>query len=289
MLRCVPRAAALIVVLFGASCFLLPPLEAQAQDQPYSAPIVLQLTIPGAAEPITVTAQIAVALPTGAGSSQPSMLPVTITQAAASQGSVKVISAAPAQPAARPPAAALTAEAEPTAGMLPTPTPQTAAAAPTPTPQPLAGAVNNSANLRTGPGTSYAVAGKAQAGDAASVVGRSADGEWYKLAGGEWIAAFLVDIEDANGLPLADAPSAADSWPRYEMISGAFSFAHPPELETYDESADTVFLSQGDVYGVTLGVSHLAAAADFNLLDSEAAVRAYKLFLTSNADLSFRF
>lgn len=65
---------------------------------------------------------------------------------------------------------------------------------------------NRNANLRAGPGTDYAVVGSTQPGNALEIVARNADGSWLQLAGGQWIAAFLVD----NGPSAADLPLAAD-------------------------------------------------------------------------------
>lgn len=55
------------------------------------------------------------------------------------------------------------------------------------------GTVNKSANLRAGPGTSYAVAGGAKAGDKVKIIGKNADGSWLQLDNKVWIAAFLVN------------------------------------------------------------------------------------------------
>lgn len=55
------------------------------------------------------------------------------------------------------------------------------------------------ANLRSGPGTTYSVVGSVRAGQALAIVARNAQGDWYQLASGAWIAAFLV----------SNAPSAA--------------------------------------------------------------------------------
>lgn len=52
---------------------------------------------------------------------------------------------------------------------------------------------NRNANVRTGPGTGYAVAGSVAAGDELVVVGSNEDGSWLALVNGTWIAAFLVD------------------------------------------------------------------------------------------------
>jgi hypothetical protein len=72
---------------------------------------------------------------------------------------------------------------------------------------PGAASANSNANLRGGPGTGYAVVGSTQAGDALDVTARNAGGDWLQLAGGEWIAAFLVD----NAPEAADLPVAAEA------------------------------------------------------------------------------
>lgn len=63
---------------------------------------------------------------------------------------------------------------------------------PTSTPTPDLPVVASEANLRSGPGTDYDVVGQAAAGQALDLVGRNAAGDWYQLANGAWIAAFLV-------------------------------------------------------------------------------------------------
>lgn len=71
-------------------------------------------------------------------------------------------------------------------------------AAPLPQPAfPLSGTVNRAANLRSGPGTSNPIAGSATAGAEVQVVDCNTACDWYELATGEWIAAFLVDLEEA--------------------------------------------------------------------------------------------
>lgn len=78
--------------------------------------------------------------------------------------------------------------------------PETSSAA---TSNPKASAAGT-ANLRTGPGTSYARAGGVSEGQALDITGRNEAGDWYQLADGTWIAAFLVN--DAPGsLPVAAA------------------------------------------------------------------------------------
>jgi len=60
------------------------------------------------------------------------------------------------------------------------------------------GMVNTNANLRAGPGTSYATTGRATQGQLVAIVGKDKAGDWYQLSGGPWIAAFLVDVEPST-------------------------------------------------------------------------------------------
>lgn len=294
MLHQAPRAITLALFLFCLSCYFLP-VTVHAQDRPYSAPVVLQVTAPGSTEPITVTVQIAVILPVGNGTAGPATLPLTITQAAVSSGAVKVVSVRPAQPIESGRAVALTPGTSPLTGLVATPTPQlpvasTAVANAEQTPEPVQGVVNDVANLRMGPGTSYAVAGKAQVGDAKQVVGKSADGEWYKLAGGEWIAAFLVDVEGVVTLPVVDAPSEVELWPRYKMISGAFSFAYPPQFTVSNEEEDSVTLTSGATgFAPTLQIGYISDNSQPDLSDYDAAIRILKTAITQLSDFDHRF
>ncbi|MCB0186373.1 MAG: lamin tail domain-containing protein [Caldilineaceae bacterium] len=84
----------------------------------------------------------------------------------------------------------------------------TQAARPTATPVPAGPTANRSANLRRGPGTTYAVAGSTQSGQALYIIGRNPAGDWYQLDSGAWIAAFLVD-----GAPVAVAVVEAPALP----------------------------------------------------------------------------
>lgn len=85
-----------------------------------------------------------------------------------------------------PPPATPVPAAQSLALLLPTPTPTQALTS-------IEVIVNDAANLREGPGTDFAIVGKAIAGDAVQVTGQNETGEWYKLADGVWIAAFLVE------------------------------------------------------------------------------------------------
>ncbi|MCB9160149.1 MAG: thermonuclease family protein [Caldilineaceae bacterium] len=60
---------------------------------------------------------------------------------------------------------------------------------------PLSGIVNSNANLRAGPGTSFAVVGGARAGETVDVIGCNTACDWYELPADRWVAAFLVDLQ----------------------------------------------------------------------------------------------
>lgn len=63
----------------------------------------------------------------------------------------------------------------------------------------ITGTVAITANLRLGPDTTFDVAGTINAGQTATVVARNADGTWYLLNNGLWLAALLV--ENVPGQP----------------------------------------------------------------------------------------
>lgn len=65
---------------------------------------------------------------------------------------------------------------------------------------------NQSANLRNGPGTSYAIVGHVQAGQRLQIVGQDQTGNWFKLSDEAWIAAFLVNRVEV-GLPIVEVPT----------------------------------------------------------------------------------
>lgn len=63
-----------------------------------------------------------------------------------------------------------------------------------------------SANLRNGPGTSYAIVGHVQAGQRLQIVGQDQTGNWFKLSDEVWIATFLVNRVEV-GLPISKVPA----------------------------------------------------------------------------------
>lgn len=81
------------------------------------------------------------------------------------------------------------------------------------------GIVNRNANLRAGPGTTYAVVGRVTQGQTVTIVSTNTAGDWYQIAEEQWIAAFLVDISNTTLVPTAISsaatgqPAAATSAP----------------------------------------------------------------------------
>ena len=80
--------------------------------------------------------------------------------------------------------------------------------APAAAPAPATGATAaKGANLRAGPATTFAVVGGVKAGDPLAIVGQNKAGDWYQLAGGQWIAGFLVANPPA--VPVVAEPAAS--------------------------------------------------------------------------------
>lgn len=123
-------------------------------------------------------------------------------------GRVDTIAALPVPTATPMPAPTDTPAAAPTPAPTSVPKATSTPEASSPTPQkPAAGPVaNKAANLRAGPGTNYGQVGNVRAGQALDLVAVNQAGDWYKLATGDWIAAFLVD-NAPDGLPVAEPPT----------------------------------------------------------------------------------
>jgi hypothetical protein len=171
-----------------------------------SVPITLLIAAPGTGQPITVTLVLDVEASPGATTGDPAVkIKVTTKRFSAAEGAtvsgVTIGDIASANSVATP------AAVPGLGGLLPTPTPApqltstlTSTASLTAT---ATSTVNDAANLRQGPGTTFAIAGRAQAGAPITITGRNATSDWLQLPDGTWIAAFLVD--DAPGvLPMIE-------------------------------------------------------------------------------------
>jgi Bacterial SH3 domain len=82
---------------------------------------------------------------------------------------------------------------------------------------PFTGTVLQRSNLRAGPGTNYAIVGKANAGTVVEVASCNSGCTWYKLDTGQWIAAFLVKAgTDGGGGGGGEDPGGCD--PSYPTV-----------------------------------------------------------------------
>lgn len=63
------------------------------------------------------------------------------------------------------------------------------------------GVVVSNANVRAGPGTNYAVVSHLSQGQQITLIATNAAADWYQLADGQWIAAFLVEVAGPLLLP----------------------------------------------------------------------------------------
>jgi micrococcal nuclease len=68
--------------------------------------------------------------------------------------------------------------------------------------------VTEEANLRAGPGMEYERVGSLGPGETVALAARDATGDWYQLASGAWVAAFLVQGAP-DGLPVVDGAAVA--------------------------------------------------------------------------------
>ncbi|MEZ4736795.1 MAG: PQQ-dependent sugar dehydrogenase [Caldilineaceae bacterium] len=69
----------------------------------------------------------------------------------------------------------------------------------------ITGVVNRNANLRAGPGTTYAVVGRVPQGATVTIVETNPAGDWYQIGDELWVAAFLVDVINTTLIPTATA------------------------------------------------------------------------------------
>jgi endonuclease/exonuclease/phosphatase family metal-dependent hydrolase len=71
--------------------------------------------------------------------------------------------------------------------------------------------VRRDANLRAGPGTTYAIVGIAKSGASVVIVSKNRSSDWYQLDTGAWIAALLVQ-------PVPVSPTPTGSLPAYVTL-----------------------------------------------------------------------
>lgn len=87
----------------------------------------------------------------------------------------------------------------------PQPAPASPSNPPAQSAAPAGPTASSNANLRTGPGTDYDIAGSVRQGQQLTIEGCNQACDWYLLESGEWIAAFLVENAPTD-VPRVDAP-----------------------------------------------------------------------------------
>ena len=90
----------------------------------------------------------------------------------------------------------------------------------TPAPAYEGGIVSHIANLRAGPTTDSEITGLVDQGASVQIVARNKDGDWYQLAGGDWIAAFLVTRTGDLGHSIPTMTAACSQCARVEAGLG---------------------------------------------------------------------
>lgn len=196
-LRAVKHKAIRVLVIAFAACLLtVLGVAAQSDD----------------AVTVTTTAQIPIVVETGAdGTTNPVTVTLVVTKAvtlmageivSSSVGTQLVVPEDAPLAVEQTPEATLEASFEAAAGA---PATAAAAEATAATTTALVPKANRGANLRGGPGTNYPVVGGVTTGEELEIVAQNADGSWFKLADGAWIAAFLVN-DAPTDLPVAEAP-----------------------------------------------------------------------------------
>lgn len=139
--------------------------------------------------------------------------------------------AVPTEPAA-------TDEPEPTETAVPTDTKEpeptvTNTKLPTATPKPQLKITSSTANLRSGPGTSYNTSGVLNAQDVVTILARNNDGSWYnvRLADGTvgWLAASVAEPVNTAAM---DAVAVAVTIPALPLPSNTPAPTSPPATAT---------------------------------------------------------
>jgi uncharacterized protein YgiM (DUF1202 family) len=119
------------------------------------------------------------------------------------------------------------------------------------------GTVRRSANVRSGPGTNFAIVGGAKPGQVVTILGSNAAGDWYQIGQGRWIAAFLVS--GVGQSPEEVVPTKA--------LSAAESKAASP-IQAYTDELSSIMTSYSTALAV-LGTQITKAHTDAKVLQDE--------------------
>jgi uncharacterized protein YgiM (DUF1202 family) len=139
--------------------------------------------------------------------------------------------------------------------------------------------VNVGANVRSGPGTTYAILGGVNAGEQFDVVGKDASAQWLVInyANGQgWIAAFVVTLAgDLNNLPIIAAPPPPTAVPTATPRPAA---TNPPAPAATNTPAG--YFSHG-IQGLSFSVENTSAGVGQDVWFN------FKVVNTSEADVQY--
>ncbi len=108
--------------------------------------------------------------------------------------------------------------------------------------------VDKNANLRAGPGTTFAIVGSVKAGATVTIIGSNEAGDWYQLEDAKWIAAFLVKsvIEDVPTISGTATTTATSSTPVDEaQLEAVYVKEIQPILGEYSTTLTTFAIQMG--------------------------------------------
>lgn len=91
--------------------------------------------------------------------------------------------------------------------------------------------VNSAANLRQGPGTSFAIVGRQEPGRTIEIKARNQAGDWFQLTGGEWIFGNLISARPQclpTGQTEVEVPTSTPARPQCDPSYPDVCIAPPP-------------------------------------------------------------
>lgn len=141
------------------------------------------------------------------------------------------------------------------------------------------GTANRNANLRSGPGTTFALAGSVKAGQPLTFTKALTD--WFQLDTGPWIAAFLVEIKPISGTVQPTPTSAATKPAQTPTPAKAAPTAAPKATNTPGPVATPTkaftYICSHDAYKCSDFDSHADAQGAFDYCVAQGAGDIHRL------------
>jgi hypothetical protein len=142
----------------------------------------------------------------------------------------------------------------------PTTPPEPTAVPPTATPSSPRGVVTIGAFIRSGPGTNFEQVGSLAVGTEADLLAVNSDRSWYRIRsinGTGWISAGLIEVSNADQLPIDDGPPPPTLTPTPVPITETPTPAPSNRNLAFDDPAQTISPfppSCGDTMNITIRV-----------------------------------